>query len=135
MKDVKTPLQMAFFQLLDVDLYDVAPTDAEYPFTEIGESFQVEDMDKSTFGQETIFTFHIRDRFQGSVGSRAQINSIRSEILETLRTLPKNGFLEFEGFKVTAVQMESSDFNEVQDDTYLYFTESLRVLFRTYELV
>lgn len=136
MRDVKTPLQTAIFEALNplIDLYDVAPVTAQYPYTEIGETIEIEDMDKDTFGQETTVTFYIRDRFQGSAGSRANVNAIKNTILNTLRKLPKNGLPQIEGFRVTAVRLDDSNSQKIADDTYLYFTEILRIMFRTYQL-
>lgn len=136
MRDVKTPLQTAIYELLSpiIDIYDIAPISAEYPYTEIGETIEIEDMDKDTFGQETTVTFYIRDRFQGSAGSRVRVNDIKNTILQTLRKLPKNGLPQIEGFRVTAVRLDDSNSQKIADDTYLYFTEILRIMFRTYQL-
>ena len=136
MNDVKTPLQTAIFSLLSplIDIYDVAPVTANYPYTEIGETIEIEDMDKDTFGQETVVTFYIRDRFQGSAGSRMQVNGIKNTILNTLRKLPKDGLPQITGFRVTAVRLDDSNSQKIADDTFLYFTEILRIMFRTYQL-
>lgn len=136
MKDVKTPLQTKIFQVLNplIDLYDIAPVDAEYPHTEIGETIEIEDMDKDTFGQETTVTFYIRDRFQGSVGSRVNVNDIKNTILTELRKLPKDGLEQIDGFRVTAIRLDDSNSQKIADNTYLYFTEILRIMFRTYQL-
>ena len=138
MNDVKTSLQTGIFTLLNplIDIYDVAPVTAEYPYTEIGETIEIEDMDKDTFGQETVVTFYIRDRFQGSAGSRVYtggVNSIKNTILNTLRKLPKNELPQITGFRVTAVKLDDSNSKKIADDTYLYFTEVLRIMFRTYQ--
>ena len=136
MNDVKTPLQTKIFQVLSplIDLYDVAPVTAEYPYTEIGETIEIEDMDKDTFGQETTVTFYIRDRFQGSAGSRVNVNDIKNTILTELRKLPKNGLEQIDGFRVTAIRLDDSNSQKIADDTFLYFTEILRIMFRTYQL-
>lgn len=136
MRDIKTPLQTGIYAILSplIDLYDIAPINAEYPYTEIGETIEIEDMDKDTFGQETTVTFYIRDRFQGSAGSRVNVNNIKNTILNTLRKLPKNGLPQINGFRVTAVRLDDSNSQKIADDTYLYFTEILRIMFRTYQL-
>ena len=82
MKEVKTQLQTKIFDLLSndgLDVYDVAPTDAEYPFVEVGETSENENVDKDNYGQDVTFTFHIRDRFQGSAGSRANLYDIAEQ--------------------------------------------------------
>lgn len=134
MIDIKTPLQTAVFTALSaIDLYDIAPLNASYPYTEIGETIEIEDMDKDTFGQEVTMTFYIRDRFQGSTGSRLGVNTIKNTILTTLRKIPTDQNFTVPGFNVTAVRLDDSNSQKIASDTYVYFTEILRIMFRTHQ--
>ena len=134
MNDIKTPLQTAVFSALSgINLYDIAPLTADYPYTEIGETIEIEDMDKDTFGQEVVMTFYIRDRFQGSTGSRVNVNNIKNTILTTLRKIPTDQTFTIPGFNVTAVRLDDSNSQKIASDTYVYFTEILRIMFRTHQ--
>lgn len=135
MKESKTALQTAIFQALNgvVDVYDVAPTDASYPFVEIGETTDVENTDKTQYGQDVTFTFHIRDRFSGSTGSRSNLYSTSDKLKEALRTRPNN-YLQPNGFYITRQFLETEDFTKTADDTYVYFTLHTRITFTINQL-
>ena len=135
MKEVKNQLQTKIFELLTdagLSVYDVAPVDAEYPFVEVGETSENENVDKDNYGQDVTFTFHIRDRFQGSAGSRANLYDIADKLKQALRVRPGE-FMTLDDFYVTRQTLESEDFTKVADDTYLYFNLHTRLTFTTHE--
>lgn len=132
-KDPKVELQTQYYSLLngnvDVDgvipVYDGVPgKDAEYPYIAIGEYTQVDDSDKSSFGEDLTVTLVIADRFINSSVSRRRLFSIVSKVKEIIRARP-NPF-DLASFNVITSVVDNQNTFKQLTDTYLYVYEQLR---------
>lgn len=133
MKDVKKELQPEYYGLLDgniqwngntVGVHYGVPDDAEYPLIALGEYTQVDDSDKSSFGDELTFTLRVVDRFPNSSISRAALFSISNDIKEIIRTVP-NPF-DLASFNVITATVDNQTTFKELTDTYLYVHEQIR---------
>lgn len=99
MKDVKQTLQEAYHSLLDgnitysgttIPVYDVmrVPQNPDYPHVLITDFTQVDDSDKSSFGEEITVDVEVIDRFT-QYASRAGLFSIINQLKQIIRVRPE----------------------------------------------
>ena len=137
MKDVKSSLQTAYYSLLngnisysgnDVPVYDVenVPQDPVYPHILITDYTQIDDSDKSSFGEEITVDLEVIDR-SIQRASRAGVFSVVSQIKQIIRARPEA--LSATGWNIfnTILDTEITIPKEF-DGTYTYFGS--RITFR-----
>jgi len=99
MKDVKQDLQSAYYTLLNgnisyasetIAVYDVEniPQNPNYPYISLGDWTQIDDGDKTSFGEEITFDLDVVDRAEQRA-SRAGVYSIVNQIKEIIRVRPE----------------------------------------------
>jgi hypothetical protein len=99
MKDVKTDLQGAYYSLLNgnitysganVPVYDVmgVPQDPDYPHILITDYTQIDDSDKTSFGEEITVDLEIIDRAT-QTASRAGLFSVINQVKQIIRVRPE----------------------------------------------
>lgn len=137
MNDVKTDLQGAYYTLLNgnitysgstISVYDImnVPQDPDYPHILITDYTQIDDSDKSSFGEEITVDLEIIDRATQRA-SRSGIFSIVNQIKNIIRVRPE-AFSEA-GWNIfnTILDTEIAIPKEF-DGNYIYFGS--RVTFR-----
>lgn len=99
MKDVKQSLQEAYYSLLNgnvsysgsnVPVYDEmrVPQDPVYPYVMISNFTQIDDSDKSSFGEEITVDLEVIDRAT-QFASRAGLFSVINQIKQIIRVRPE----------------------------------------------
>ena len=99
MKDVKADLQSAYYSLLNgnvsysgsnVPVYDVnnVPQGPDYPHILITDFTQIDDSDKSSFGEEITVDLEVIDRATQRA-SRAGLFSVVNQIKQIIRVRPE----------------------------------------------
>src|SRR5690554_1108877 len=134
MKDVKHPLQTAYFTLLNgnvvipkevwpapirpasdytVPVYDNIPANVTYPYIKLGEWTEVDDSDKSSFGSDLTLTTQIVDRYSGAI-TRAPLYSAANGMKKIIRARPSPFDLDAFNVVTTIIDNENS-FKDLTD--------------------
>lgn len=133
MKATATPLQQAYFDLLDgnitidgsaVTLYDQVPQDETYPYIQIDTQTAVDWSDKTSQGQEKTQTLWLVDRFSGAFGSREDINDMEDQVSQIICARPVP--FDIDGFNVITSLLDLSNFSRERTDTYTYLRIEMR---------
>lgn len=137
MKDVKADLQEAYYSLLNtnvsysgsnVSVYDVMniPEDPDYPHILITDYTQIDDSDKSSFGEEITVDLEVIDR-SVQRASRAGLFSVINQIKQIIRVRPEAFSVSGWNIFNTILDTEITIPKEF-DGTYIYF--GTRLTFR-----
>jgi hypothetical protein len=127
MKSTATPLQQAYFTLLNgvVDnLYDAVPASPSYPYVQIDSRTAVEYNDKSSLGEEVTQTIWVVDRFANSPGSRLALNELADTVVGTIRTRPNA--VEMFNWNVVTTTVDIDNFSRERTDTHTYYRREIR---------
>lgn len=134
MKDIKTSLQTAYYSLLNsnitysgstVPVYDIMniPQEPDYPHVLITDYTQIDDSDKSSFGEEITVDLEVIDRATQRA-SRVGLFSIINQVKQIIRVRPEA--FSVSGWNVfnTILDTEITIPKEF-DGTYIYFGSRL----------
>jgi|11_taG_2_1085331.scaffolds.fasta_scaffold00329_6 hypothetical protein len=137
MNDVKQSLQTAYYALLNgnitysstaVPVYDVmnVPQSPDYPHILITDYTQVDDSDKSSFGEEITVDIEIIDRAEQRA-SRAGLFSIVNQIKNIIRVRPEA--FDVSGWNIFNTNLDTEiTIPKEFDGNYIYFGS--RITFR-----
>jgi hypothetical protein len=135
MKDVKLDLQTAYYNLLNgnisyasvnVPVYDVmgVPQSPVYPHVLLTDWTQLDDGDKSSFGEEVTFSLEIVDRATQR-GNRAGTYSVVNQIKEIIRVRPEP--FNVAGWNILNTRLDNEfTLPKEFDGTYIYFGSNVR---------
>lgn len=130
MKDIKEDLQPEYYSLINgnisyggnnVPLYDEmgVPQDPEYPHMLLTEYTQIDDSDKTSFGEVITVDMEIIDRAT-QVASRAGIFSIESQLKQIIRVRPEP--FSVTGWNILNTRLDTGiSIPKEFDGTYIYF--------------
>jgi hypothetical protein len=133
MKATATPLQQAYYDLLDgnvtidgsaVSIYDQVPQSETYPYIQIDTQTAVDYSDKTAQGQEKTQTLWLVDRFSDSFGSRANINDMEDQVSQIICARPVP--FDITGFNVITSLLDLSSFTRDRTETYTYLRIEMR---------
>lgn len=144
MKDNSTPLQTAFFDVIDgaityggntVALYDTVPDSPSYPYIQFGDKTSNDRSNKTDFGSTDTINLSIVDRFPvGTQGSRIRINSVANDMFDILKPNRTTVNLNPTGFNVVRLILENDIFLRELSETYLYLSREIRFNLQTEEI-
>ncbi len=134
MKDVKTSLQGAYYTLLNgnitysgsnVPVYDVmnVPQEPDYPHVLITDYTQIDDSDKTSFGEELTIDLEVIDRATQRA-SRAGLFSVINQVKQIIRVRPEAFSVSGWNIFNTILDTEITIPKEF-DGTYIYFGSRL----------
>lgn len=132
MRSVNTPLQQAYFTLLNgqinvggvIPIYDTIPSNETYPYIQIDDNTKLDYVTKSSFGEEITQTIWIVDRYEGSFGSRLTVNSILNRVQEIIRARP-NPF-DITDYNVITNTLDIAVFSRERTETHTYLRYEVR---------
>lgn len=135
MKDIKLDLQTAYYNLLNgnlsfatvnVPVFDVmdVPQSPAYPHVILSDWTQVDDGDKSSFGEEVTFGIDIVDKATQR-GNRAGVYSIINQIKQIIRVRPEP--FNVTGWNVLNTRLDNEfTLPKEFDGTHIYFGNRVR---------
>lgn len=134
MKDVKQSLQSAYYSLLNgnvsysgstVPVYDImgVPQEPDYPHVLITDYTQIDDSDKTSFGEEITVDLEIIDRAT-QTASRAGLFSVINQVKQIIRVRPEAFSVSGWNIFNTILDTEITIPKEF-DGTYIYFGSRL----------
>ena len=132
MRSVNTPLQQAYFTLLNeqvnvggvIPIYDTIPSSPSFPYIQIDDNTKLDFVTKSSFGEEITQTLWIVDRYEGSFGSRLNVNSILDKVQQIIRARP-NPF-DINDYNVITNTLDIAVFSRERTETHTYLRYEVR---------